>query len=81
MKAEIEISGTGRGRVVLDDADVSAAVRGLTIRAEVGRIPQIELDLSVIDVTGLGVAQAEILIPDATREALIALGWTPPADR
>ena len=81
MKAEIEVSGAGRGgRVVLDGADVSKGVRGLTIRAGLGQVTQVELDLSVFDVTEFESDAVQILIPDHTRDALIALGWTPPPE-
>lgn len=79
MKAEIEIDGPGHGRIVLDGHDVSGAVRGFQITAGVGDITRLVLDLNVLDVTRLDSEQTEIMIPDATRDALIALGWTPPA--
>jgi hypothetical protein len=56
--------------------DVSKAVRGLAVTAEVGQVPVLALDLVVCD----GHIDGEVIvtIPDATRDALVALGWTPP---
>lgn len=80
MKAEIEVGATAiGGRIALDGHDVSSAVRGFRITA-IGEVTRLELDLNVLDVTRIDSEQTEIVIPDATREALIALGWTPPVE-
>lgn len=80
MKAQIEVDGTGRdGRVVLDGRDVSGGVRGFALRAEVGRRTELELDLAVADGATFD-GEVRLVIPESTREALIALGWTPPAE-
>lgn len=78
MRAEIELDGIGRGRLVIGGQDISAAVRAFVVRGGVHELPTLELDLLVHDVTRLGSAEMEILVSDATRDALIALGWTPP---
>lgn len=65
-------------RVTIAGHDITNAVHALTVSAEVGRIPTITLDLAVVDVTSLDADHTQILIPDHTRHALIALGWTPP---
>lgn len=81
MKAEIEVAGNGRsGRIVLDGCDVSRGVRGFRVTSQCGELTRLELDLRVLDVTRLDSEETEIVIPDATRDALIALGWTPPAE-
>jgi hypothetical protein len=78
MRVDIELDGSGRGRVVIGGQDISGALRGIVVRGGVGEAPRLELDLDVFDVTRLESAEMEILIPDDTRDALIALGWTPP---
>ncbi len=79
MKAEIEINGTGTaGRIMLDGHDVAAGVRGFVLRSEVGRMTELELDVAVVDDSQFG-GEVRVVIPDSTREALVALGWTPPA--
>lgn len=80
MRAEIELDRTG-GRVILDGTDVSGAVRRLTVRAKAGRPSDIELDLSVVDVTRIDSDHAQVLNPPATRDALVTLGWTPPPEQ
>ncbi|WP_028192937.1 hypothetical protein [Salinispora pacifica] len=79
MHAEIELGRAG-GRVILDGTDVSGAVRRLTVRAEAGCLPDIELDLSIVDATRIDSDHAQMLIPPATRDALVTLGWTPPLE-
>lgn len=53
-------------------------VRALTYRASMHEMPSLELELAVHDVTRLNSKDTEILLPDETVKALIALGWTPP---
>ncbi|MGN9802067.1 hypothetical protein [Micromonospora sp. L32] len=78
MRAEIEIGGKGFGRVVLDGNDVSNGVRALQISSAVGEVPRLELDVVVVEDLRFD-GEVRVVIPDATRETLEALGWTPPA--
>lgn len=57
--------------------DLSKAVRALAITAEVGTVPVVSLDLVVLD--GDVGGEVVVTIPATTRDALVALGWTPPA--
>ncbi|HEY9418155.1 MAG TPA: hypothetical protein VIQ30_25630 [Pseudonocardia sp.] len=79
MRAQIGIDQVGRGRIVLDGHDVSDATRGMVLRAAVGRPTELELDLVVIDDMRLD-GEFRVVVPESTREALVALGWTPPAE-
>jgi hypothetical protein len=63
--------------ILLDGVNVADAVRGVKINLEAGCIPQIELDLVVVDVSA-DLAHPQILVPASTRHLLIELGWTPP---
>lgn len=77
----ITTAATGYGSTVtLDGQDISHALTGLTLNLGVGRASIATLDLLLIDITEVKDAQTRILVPDATRDALTALGWTPPAD-
>lgn len=66
------------GRVSIDGHDISKAVRSLTFNGDAGMHPRVTLDLDIHDVTTVSSQNTELLIPDGTAEALIALGWTPP---
>lgn len=76
-------AGPYDAKVELDGHDLSRALQGVTIRCEAGHRPSVDLELKVdaIEVTQLAVRDPQILLsmPDEAREALIALGWTPPA--
>lgn len=74
---EIQHEGLG-GRVVVNGMDISSTVRGLKWESEVGSVPRMTLDLRLFDVTTVGSPETEIFLPTETRDALIALGWTPP---
>ncbi|MER8262723.1 hypothetical protein ABT007_00845 [Streptomyces griseus] len=79
QNVDIEVNGP-TGRVSIGGEPLKG-VRGFTYRASMHEMPSIELDLLVHDVTRLGSKDTEILLPDSTVEALIALGWTPPEER
>lgn len=81
---DVQITGLTPGykdmRLTIDGTDISPrALAGLSVRADAYEVPQITLDLSVLDITMLS-GEVEILIPRKTRELLVELGWTPPAD-
>lgn len=67
----------------LDGLDISKGIRRLTIDVGPDDWPRVEAELVIhaIEVTELGVKDShfEVSMPDEAREALIALGWTPPA--
>lgn len=69
----------GHGTVRVDGTDISSSITGVTVEARVNDVPRVTLDLRVFE-TARSDGQAEIIIPDPTRETLIALGWTPPED-
>ncbi|MGW1221450.1 hypothetical protein ACWD6O_13785 [Streptomyces californicus] len=73
---DIEVHGP-MGRISIGGEPIES-VRALTFRAGVDKLPSIELELAVHDVTRLCSKDTEILLPDETVKALIALGWTPP---
>lgn len=66
--------------VILDGADIANGIDGLTITMHAGQPTSVELSIPIIDVTEVQDAETRILVPDATRDALIALGWTPPTE-
>lgn len=77
----LAITARGLGSTVhLDGHDIGSALTGLTLTLSAGQAPTATLDLAIHNVTELQDSETRILIPDATRDALIALGWTPPAD-
>jgi hypothetical protein len=70
-------------KVTLDGQDLSEGIRRLTIDVAGDSLPRVEAELIIhaIEVTDLGVKDSSFVLsmPDEAREALIALGWTPPA--
>lgn len=67
------------GTLKVDGNDLTDAVRGVDISLRAGHLPVIHLDLVILDLESV-TTDAKVFIPDATREALIALGWTPPEE-
>jgi hypothetical protein len=68
------------GRVSIDGHDISKAVRSIRFDGDAGARPCVTLNLFIHDVTTVSSQDTEVLIPDSTAEALVALGWTPPAE-
>lgn len=66
----------GSGVIALDGEALNG-VRGLDLSATAGEIPSLTVELLVNEVEVDG--EMTVTVPDATREALIALGWTPPS--
>jgi len=67
------------GTVEVDGVDLSTGVRGLTVKLGVGQLPKVELDLIVLELD-LDSDDTRLIIPEATRAALVALGWTAPEE-
>lgn len=68
VETEIEVGGRR----------IEGAVRALTIRASAQSFTEIGLELATFeDVDAEG--DVHVLMTETTRQALIALGWTPPA--
>jgi len=81
-KVKITIDPAGLGTVLIDDRDLSRALRGFTIRCEAGERPTLDLDfcISEIEVSAMGEAENTVLvnIPDEVISVLLLIGWTPP---
>lgn len=68
----------GIGHLEIGGVDISAATRSVELRVKAGDLPEVMVDLSVIEVEIDGEAEFKVL--PVTRDALIALGWTPPQE-
>ncbi|MFJ3037721.1 hypothetical protein [Streptomyces tendae] len=64
--------------VELDGHDISNALRGLSLNLDSSPVAEARLDVIAEDVS----THAEVLVclPDATKDLLVRLGWTPPAE-
>jgi hypothetical protein len=77
-KIEIDVDGVGRGTITLDGHDVSGAVRGVRLSAEVGSVTEVELDLRLGYAQKVSGSEVQVIIPGDTARALHVLGWTAP---
>lgn len=76
-RVQLTSDEVGRGRVVVGGADLSDVVGGAAVHTAVGSVTDVTLDLTAVSVQlDADVAQVEVT-PDV-RDALVALGWTPP---
>lgn len=75
-KARLRLLAGGSAEVEVDGHRIEDAVAGLRLDAEANCLPRLHLDLHLFDVDVEGAVS--ILVPERTRRALIALGWTPP---
>lgn len=78
---QVEIRSKGPGHsVLIDGTDIARSLTGLTLRMGVGAVPQLVLDVQLIDVTELGSVEADVLLGEGVAETLKKLGWTPPEE-
>lgn len=81
QSSDVSISFDGSKWVILaGDVDITNAVKGLSMLARSDdRLPTVTLD--IVGVGGLRAAEIRTAkLPSTARNALIALGWTPPPD-
>lgn len=74
--AKMTLRADGSGTINVDGVDITRAVRSITVESEPCRPPQLNLELTITEVEIDG--GFHVVIPDRLREALVALGWTPP---
>lgn len=67
----------GESRIEVDGRELEG-VSDVRVHASAQGCPTLELGLVTYDIEING--ETQTVIPDATRETLIALGWTPPND-
>lgn len=60
----------------VEGTDVKDGVSAADLRLRPGEIPELKLDVAAFEVEVDG--EARVILPDATRETLVKLGWTPP---
>ena len=77
MRVRIEPKST-TATVHLDGEDQSDAIRAYKLEQQAGKPAELTLTLAVWD-TEIG-GDATVAIPDATRDLLVQLGWTPPEE-
>lgn len=76
-EAKIHLYGP-RGTIEVDGTPLEG-VTAFTLSGSAKTMPRLELELLVHEV-GSTARGVEVVIPDATRDALVALGWTPPEE-
>ncbi|MER6942506.1 hypothetical protein ABT294_00660 [Nonomuraea sp. NPDC000554] len=72
-------NGFGAHQLHVDGQDLSRGVRSLQMSLDPGDAPRIELEMGIVEVEQMEFETPHLYISDATRDALVALGWTPPA--
>lgn len=63
------------GRVYIDGTELQG-IRGLDLKARVGNVATLELDLITYEAEVDG--DLRVIVPEETRQTLVVLGWTPP---
>lgn len=78
----LRINRSERGlghRVGLDGVDIANSILGLTVTVKAGEETTAALDL-VLDEIPTDTDDVLVHLPEATRDLLVRLGWTPPAE-
>lgn len=75
------VNGHGTHGLYLDGHDISRGVTSVDLHVSGGDMPRVKLEMAGLnDVASMEFETPHVYIPDATREALIALGWAPPRE-
>jgi hypothetical protein len=75
-RAKISLKANGTGTVLVGDHDISNAVSQITLTANPWASCDATVQLGRVELE----ADAGICVDDRTRTALLALGWTEPAE-
>jgi hypothetical protein len=73
------VSSGHLARIDLDGQRIDDAVTAITVDMHSRELPQVQLDLVTPDLD-MALGRVHVRIDDTTKDLLIALGWTPPAD-
>lgn len=79
---KLRISGNGMAggtQIEMDGEDIAPAISGLTVRMEAGAMPTAVLDVVLWELDE-ELVSPRVTVPDKTRDLLVRLGWTPPAE-
>jgi hypothetical protein len=77
--SQLTVASTGmKAKVELDGQDISSALRGLSVRYDAQEIPTAVLDVMVHHAGEISADGVHVVIPAATADLLVQLGWTPP---
>lgn len=77
---EIRSDGPFKHQVLIDGQDIARSLAGLSLNIGVDEVPRLVLDLQLVDVSGFGSTEAEVLLGGGVAKTLIKLGWTPPEE-
>lgn len=65
--------------VELNGQDISRSLKGLTVTLRAGAVPSVTLNV-LVEKIGSDFPEADLYIPQATRDLLAQFGWTPPEE-
>ena len=78
----LRLGGTGLPggtQIELDGVDIAHAVTGLSLHIGVDNLPTAVFDVALRELD-TDLEQPRVTVPDETRDLLVRLGWTPPAE-
>ncbi|GAA3077845.1 hypothetical protein [Streptosporangium carneum] len=65
-------------RLELDGHNVARGLQRAVLDLDRNSMPTLELEIRVHEVERLDVEEVEVVLPEATRDLLTRIGWTPP---
>jgi hypothetical protein len=79
-RVEILSDGPANQRVVIDGVDISDGVTSWALGLGDDQVPRLELTMVLPDPAKADSTGTQVTVSEAMREALVGLGWTPPAE-
>jgi len=75
--AKISLNPNGSGSIIVGGIDIANAASAVTIEAHPSRGTTAAVRMDLVEALDI---DADLRVDDRTRDALLALGWTEPAD-
>jgi hypothetical protein len=78
----LRLAGTGLPggtRIELDSKDITCSVAALSVHVGVDHLPTAVLDV-ILHELDTELENPRVIVPEKTRDLLVRLGWTPPAE-
>lgn len=76
QRLKLNLNAAGIGTIELDGQNIASGTVGFEIKSRPAHLTEVVVHVAVHELEFDG--EARVVIPDATRDALIVLGWTPP---
>ena len=78
----VHLSSDGvRHKLIIDGIDLSRGARSAQLTLTTGELPTLTFEPIIFHLDATDIEAARVVVTDQAAAALVALGWTPPAEQ